>query len=351
MRENDDSPHRKRETVLPKDMGPAAEQAADRLGEAIRAKDPRAVKAGLDELRAMGVNFLPPKAPRKNGSYLMAAALSGEPESVRLLMDWCDPNAVDELKHTALMFATEGGHLEVVKILAPKTNVLALDKNDQSAAEWAMRNDHLPVIEYLASMGGLPKNNALGDSMLVAEIRNHAEKCAFFLMGRCDPKEENMFGDTALRAAIERDMDELAQALAKVSGLGSSADASLSGSAALAFHAVLAGAPKCLALFLPALDWREKTVNGNDEEIDIFDYSIHSEPTPEGKVRCLALLSVQVPLDIAREALAKHGGEALPELMARVEAFDLAQAVADAQSAPIHPPAGGTGVQRNASRL
>src|SRR5476651_203039 len=90
-------------------------------------------------------------------------------------------------------------------------------------------------------------------------------------------------------------------------------------------HALLAaseGSVNCVSLFLTKM-WASRDLNGKTA----LDLVLEGPATRRKTQACLEVLERDAPLDIGREALAKHGEDELPVLFARVEADDLRRAV------------------------
>jgi len=329
-----------KDEIAKKGVGPwPMDQAAQALERAAEAGDAMGAQKALDCFRALGDGgfWVSGLQDARGRTPLMLAARSGSLDTVRALIGACDPNGTDYKKQTALMIAAERGDLEMVKTLAEKSNVLAADILGDTALFAAFTGDHLPVVEFLAGMNGLTNRNSFRETPLLAAVSAGASKCAVFLIDHCDPEDENSHGETALGMAIERDMPEIAEVLARVSGVGSRAFFREGAKWENVFQSARFGAEKCLALFLPAMASREDwltAIKVADAEgaKDIFAWMASSSAEPEKKRACCALLAGAVPLEIGRAVVERGLGKDYPELLARIEAAELAQTVADAQS-------------------
>jgi ankyrin repeat protein len=98
-------------------------------------------KLGNVEAIATILNFDKSLANRSDegATPLMLAAASGSADSVRLLLEFCDPERIDNAGENALMWAARAGHIDSVKALLAATDSNASNFQGETAATLAIR--------------------------------------------------------------------------------------------------------------------------------------------------------------------------------------------------------------------
>jgi len=252
-------------------------------------------------------------------------------EMTRLLAGWCDASALDENGDAALGWcvAKEKTQSAIFLVERAAADVNQLGREGFAPIHVAAGKGNLELVKFLAQFSPLPLTENNETALHLATEHRNAE-CARFLLDHCDPGAQNALSQTALDIAIENDCAEIAAFLAPVSGLGDRHDNQF----APEMHALLAasaGSVNCVSLFLPQM-WTSRDLKGGNALDLILEGSANHRRT----TACLAVLERDAPLDIGREALAKHGEDALPVLFARVEADDLMRAIEPASiGAPV----------------
>jgi len=296
--------------------------AQDAVNQAVSLGDDKALKKHLSALRALGVSKLTQK-DGNGATPLSKAAESGTAHAVEILIEWCDVDAPDAAGNTALFSAAYQGNLDSVRLLAKAGDPLATNVAGQTAANYAVAMDHVEIVDFLVNRGALLNSSRYSETLLHAAARAGAVKCARFLVDRVDPDAPNANGGSALALAIEEDCVEIAAILAPFSGLGSMRGYTVGRESAWAYSA-FTGAARCLKHFLSQVEWRHTDSDGHN----VFDFCLSFSP-PSTRAVCVALLEGAIPLDIGREMVNKHGKEALPLLLARIESHDLEQVVGE----------------------
>jgi len=304
----------------------AAIKLEQTVAGAVLLGDVDALRTALDGLRRLGASQLR-LTDLHQATPLMKAAEGGHADMVQLLIEWSDVNARDKWGNTALMNAADQGSLENVKLLAQTADVSALNNQGDAAVHMAARMDYVEIVSFFAGLGPMPASDLWKDTTLHIAAENGSIKCVKVLMELAKDalNNENSMGSTALCAAIDADHAEIAALLAPFSDLGSQwGDKEHSDVPAL--YAAAIGAEKCLGLFLPELNWRRSHKGRNALELCRF-----AELDDVKKDPCMALLEAAAPMDIARETLARNEKGAFPGLLARLEAIELAQIIAEAR--------------------
>src|SRR6185369_3456638 len=162
-------------------------------------------------------------------SVLMAAARTGEPETLRVLLKaGADPNAVErKFGETALMWAAGNNHGEAVRVLVaggakPDTrsaeiNLPKAPVDFSFAVATALPRGAMTALMYAARQGQLDGVTALADAganlnvvdpegstaMVIAIINAHYEVAARLVEKGADPNIGDAAGMAALYAAVD----------------------------------------------------------------------------------------------------------------------------------------------------
>jgi ankyrin repeat protein len=163
----------------------------------------------IQEIERVAAENLAEGTPNSLFSALMLAALLGDLEIVRTLLDnGAIPIAVDHNNKNALMFAAEFGHLEIVRLLLPSgINVNAVtDEGDgirETALSYAADKGHYAVCQLLLQSGA--RLDIVSSSMPLHKAAEHgdAELCRLFIQHGADINQINSCDETPLFCAVD----------------------------------------------------------------------------------------------------------------------------------------------------
>lgn len=327
MATQDKKETKKSKKAIAEEKGALEEKIASALLD--DASDDGVLAQSLNALRALGATRLSWES-HIDETLLIVAAKRGKNEAIRLLAEWPGVDGCDLDGESALMWCARLGNAEGVALLAERADVNMFNGSGYAAIHLAAMNNFLDVVRLCVELSGgdgLPLTEGFGDSALQVAIEHNSPECAMFLMRHCDLASENTGAETALSMAIRNDRVEIAKLLAPVSTLGSRITKNFASS--LVAYAAQSSAAGCLGMFLAETKW------DRPQEVDILEVCLRirnrggrGDAMEEKANKCLALVERAIPPGLGREMLEKHGSAALPQLSARIEAADLAQAVA-----------------------
>jgi ankyrin repeat protein len=129
---------------------------------------------------------------KNDSTPLMAAAMKGHMEVVKLLLDkGVNVNEYTSyVRITPLMFAVKNGHKEIVKLLLDRgANIEAKDRNGKSLLDYAAKSGNKEVVELLLDRGATIKEE--WRTLIVAAKKDHQEVVKLLLDRGANIKEES----------------------------------------------------------------------------------------------------------------------------------------------------------------
>lgn len=243
----------------------------------------------------------PAAVDRENGGDALFCAVRHADASVaRRLLPMCDPTRVNAISGTPLMIAASWGSVACVELLLPVSDANARD---------AKGNDAL-----MAAAGAADELAGL-------------VPCIRLLAAHCDPNAQNNAGETALMRAAWRRAPNAVRELARLSDAAVECD---DGSLAIDF-AMEVRSVECVLALKNAVDPATRNKNGLSlaERARAFgDEARYQE------FGVMDALSDWMPAETQKAWIERHGAEKLPTTAARVEAMELAEAMAMAREGP-----------------
>jgi ankyrin repeat protein len=302
---------------------------AARLMDTLRAGDQPAFR------RALAADPEAAKLAGTGGSTpLMYAALYGNADSVRLLLDrGAEPNVQNEAGATALMWAA--GDLEKVRLLVERGANVNLRSHDGRTALMiaAARNGSSPVLELLLSRGAKPNEKAaslFGPTTALTEAAYVGDPDAMEMLIRrgADPK---VSGFLALALALKADCTTCAEILLPTADR-----------ATLSMALVLSGAPFGDGSDMPWLIERGADVNAADPAgRSALALAAASQAAPAESVSLLLKQGADInataktgdtPISLAR----RHGHTAVVDMLTDAGALEKSAVVEQPKLMPSH---------------
>ena len=132
----------------------AKDQDENELMEAIKSKDLPAIKNKAEKLK--GSRKFLPEASIDGQTFITQAALDGDPEVVRLLIDLgAYIDAINNESESALLIAARAGNIPIVKLLLQQDEI-ELESDDfcrKTALDYAHENGHTAIAQMLQEAG------------------------------------------------------------------------------------------------------------------------------------------------------------------------------------------------------
>ncbi|ETW03648.1 hypothetical protein H310_05045 [Aphanomyces invadans] len=152
-------------------------------------------------------------------ALIQAVVFSGDHNIVQLLLrERCDPNVVDEKRHSALHYAAAKGQIQTMKLLLHATcDVLAITMDGDSVLHKVCESGKLEAVKTILAVENVDinvENKEKQTPLMLAASNGYLDIVQELLVCGADVTKRNQIGMTALHLAISNGVDiEVVQCL------------------------------------------------------------------------------------------------------------------------------------------